>query len=85
MQAGVVPQSSWILKPAAPASTCSTSGALPEELPLPSRPKLIGSPSIDRNIISRFHGPEVIVVPLVPSVGPMPPPKKVVTPLDSAA
>ena len=32
-----------------------------------------------------FQRPEVIVVPFVPSVGPMPPPKKVVTPLLSAA
>ncbi len=32
-----------------------------------------------------FHRPEVMVVPLVPSVGPMPPPKKVVTPLLRAA
>ena len=27
--AGVVPQSSWHLKPTAPASTCSTSASLP--------------------------------------------------------
>ena len=42
MAAGVVPQSSWILRPAAPAWICSTSGPLPGELPLPSSPKLIG-------------------------------------------
>ena len=32
-----------------------------------------------------FQRPEVMVVPFVPSVGPMPPPKKVVTPLLKAA
>ena len=34
----------------------------PAELPLPRKPKLIGSPSAARSIISRFHGPDVIVV-----------------------
>jgi hypothetical protein len=31
------------------------------------------------------QGPEVIEVPFAPSLGPMPPPKNVVTPLLSAA
>ncbi len=33
---------------------------------------------------SMFQRPEVIVVPLLPSVGPTPPPKSVVMPLLSA-
>jgi hypothetical protein len=32
-----------------------------------------------------FHGPAVTVVPFDPSVGPVPPPNNVVTPLLSAA
>ena len=32
-----------------------------------------------------FHSPGVMVVPFVPSVGPTPPPKNVVTPLEMAA
>ena len=84
MTDGVAPQSSWILSPAAPAASCSSSGARPEQLPLPRKPMLIGRLSNDRSISSRFQSPEVIVVPFVPSVGPMPPPNKVVTPLLSA-
>jgi hypothetical protein len=45
---------------------------------------LTGRPSIERSIISMFHGPAVTVVPFAPSVGPMPPPNSVVTPLLSA-
>ena len=55
--------------------------ASPAELPLPRIPKLTGRSSIARSIISMFHGPEVIVQPFDPSVGPVPPPNSVVTPL----
>ena len=44
-----------------------------------------GMASMASSILLIFHGPGVMVVPLVPSVGPTPPPKKVVTPLESAA
>ncbi len=56
-----------------------------EQLPLPSMPTLTGSVSSDSSMRSVFHLPEVMVVPLVPSVGPMPPPKRVVMPLLSDA
>lgn len=36
--AGVEPQSSWILKPQAPASTCSCKGFCTEQFPFPSKP-----------------------------------------------
>ena len=42
MAAGVAPQSSWTLRPMAPASTCSASGASEEQLPLPVKPRFIG-------------------------------------------
>ena len=79
--AGVVPQSSWTLSPAAPASICSTSGAVPR------RVALAEDADVDRQTLEgpQHHrdvpGPGVMVVPLVPSVGPMPPPNSVVTPL----
>ena len=40
-----------------------------------------GSPSIDSSMRSMFQRPEVMVVPLLPSVGPIPPPNRVVIPL----
>ena len=83
--AGVVPQSSWHLKPTAPASTCSTSAALPCPWPLPRMPTLIGQPSKARSIMRMLPGPGVTVVALEPSEGPVPPPISVVVPFDSAA
>ncbi len=83
--AGVVPQSSWHLKPTAPASICSTSAALPCPWPLPRMPTLIGQPSKARSIVRMLPGPGVTVVALEPSDGPVPPPIRVVVPLDSAA
>ena len=41
----------------------------------------MGSPSTASSMRSMFQRPEVMVVPLLPSVGPMPPPKTVVMPL----
>ena len=83
--AGVVPQSSWHLKPTAPASICSTSAALPCPWPLPRMPTLIGQPSNARSIMRMLPGPGVTVVALEPSDGPVPPPIRVVVPFDSAA
>ena len=82
--AGVVPQSSWSLRPLAPAAICSSRGAGSLALPLPSRPQLTGSGSAASSIRAMFHGPGVQVVALVPSAGPVPPPIIVVMPLDSA-
>ena len=83
--AGVAPQSSWILKPAAPARICSTSGARPRAVALAQEAEVDRAgprrPAASR---ARFHGPGVMVTPLVLSVGPMPPPHSVVTPLLSA-
>ncbi len=45
----------------------------------------MGSPSNACNILSRLQAPAVIVVPLVPSVGPTPPPTRVVIPLERAS
>ena len=81
MAAGVEPQSSWIFRPQTPDSICSSSGWSTEQLPLPSSPTFTGMPSNDWSIRSVFQRPDVIVVPLLPSVGPMPPPKTVVMPL----
>lgn len=64
---------------------CSTSGARPVLLPFAIRPMLIGMVSKARIIAWRFHGPGVMVTPLVLSVGPVPPPHRVVTPLLRAA
>ncbi len=50
-------------------------------LPFARKPMLIGRPSDDSSIFWMFRGPAVIVVPLVPSVGPTPPPIRVVIPL----
>ncbi len=47
-------------------------------------PMFTGMPSHASNSRFMFHGPGVQVVPLVPSVGPVPPPKSVVMPLVSA-
>ncbi len=85
MAAGVEPQSSCTLNPQAPASICSSKGPSTEQLPLPSRPTFTGNPSMASSMRSMFQRPEVMVVPLLPSEGPMPPPKRVVTPLLSAA
>mmetsp|Transcript_2375 Transcript_2375/g.7882 ORF Transcript_2375/g.7882 Transcript_2375/m.7882 type:complete len:229 (+) Transcript_2375:1503-2189(+) len=80
MAAGVVPQSSWSLKPAAPASTTSRSPAGSLALPLPENPKLSGRPSVALSIISTWLGAGVHVVAQVPDAGPVPPPYMVVRP-----
>ncbi len=85
MTAGVVPQSSWSLSPQAPARTCSRSASGRLALPLPKTPQLTGSASAAWSIRPMFQGPGVTVVALVPSLGPVPPPRSVVMPLDSAA
>ena len=84
MTAGVAPQSSWILRPIAPALTCSIRGFSSEQFPFPRKPKFIGYSSAALSIISMFHGPGVQVVAFVPSAGPVPPPIMVVTPEYSA-
>jgi hypothetical protein len=80
MFAGVAPQSSWIFRPAAPATICSdsASGSAPE--PLPRKPVFTGIPSAARSMNCTPSGPGVQVVPRVPSAVPVPPPKKVVMP-----
>ena len=80
MAAGVEPQSSWSLKPAAPARSCSHSPSSETVFPLPSRAKLTGQSSRAASIRARFQGPGVTVVARVPSAGPVPPPMTVVTP-----
>ncbi len=56
-------------------------GSSTEQLPLPQMPMLTGSSSMDWSIFSMFQRPDVMVVPFVPSVGPTPPPMRVVIPL----
>jgi len=83
--AGVAPQSSWILNPAAPARSCSHRASSWVVLPLPSRAKFTGHGSRASNIRARCQAPGVTVVALVPSAGPVPPPIRVVTPEPSAS
>ncbi len=83
--AGVVPQSSCSFRPMAPASICSTRPRGSLALPLPSRPKFIGSASSASYIRARYHGPGVHVVALVPVAGPVPPPIIVVMPEHNAS
>lgn len=83
--AGVAPQSSWILKPRAPARSWSCMETVLTVLPLPSRPMLSGRSSIAANIRARCQLPGVMVVALVPSAGPVPPPTSVVMPEESAS
>ena len=85
MTAGVVPQSSWSLRPQAPASIWSRSGFARLPLPLPRMPTLIGSPSNAWSIRMMFQGPGVQVVAHVPVAEPVPPPISVVTPEAMAA
>src|SRR5678810_1106106 len=80
MAAGVVPQSSCSFIPMTPASTCSSSGNGRLALPLPNKPKLMGSSSRAWYIRPMYQGPGVQVVALVPAAGPVPPPIIVVTP-----
>lgn len=74
MAAGVVPQSSCSLYPAAPASSTSNIPAGSLVLPLPEKPKLRGKPSVAFSIISTWVGEGVHVVAVVPADGPTPPP-----------
>ena len=78
---GVAPQSSWIFNPKAPALICSIKGASLPQFPFPKKPKFIGYSSAAFIIFSKFQGPGVQVVALVPSAGPVPPPIIVVIPL----
>jgi hypothetical protein len=52
---------------------------------LPRKPKFIGSASAAWYMRSRYQGPGVQVVALVPAAGPVPPPSMVVTPDISAS
>ena len=81
---GVAPQSSWIFSPIAPARICSAMGWIAEPWPLPSSPKFMGKCSKERSMPWMFHAPGVIVVALVDSPGPVPPPIMVVMPETSA-
>src|SRR6185503_13320809 len=54
-------------------------------LPLPRKPKFIGSTSVACSMSSMCRAPGVHVVAFVPVAGPVPPPIKVVTPLASAS
>ncbi|GAA3033723.1 hypothetical protein GCM10020000_08730 [Streptomyces olivoverticillatus] len=74
------PQSSWILKPTAPARSWARMESYEVVLPLPSRPMLRGYTSIASNIRARCQEPGVMVVALLPSAGPVPPPSRVVMP-----
>ncbi len=85
MAAGVEPQSSCSFRPIAPAAICSSMPSGIDVLPLPRKPKFIGSPSVAASISSTWRDPGVQVVALVPVAGPVPPPMNVVTPLASAS
>ena len=85
MAAGVVPQSSWSLRPQAPASICSCKPPGRVALPLPKKPRFTASPSAAWSIRERCQAPGVQVVALVPSAGPVPPPSMVVMPLIRAS
>jgi hypothetical protein len=80
MAPGVVPQSSWSLKPDAPARSCSHSPSAETVLPLPNRATLIGHGSRASSMRPRYQDPGVTVVALDPSAGPVPPPMMVVMP-----
>ena len=85
MVAGVEPQSSCSFNPAAPLRICSSSPCGSDVLPLPRKPKFIGSGSFACSISSMCRLPGVHVVALVPVAGPVPPPMNVVTPLATAS
>mmetsp|Transcript_23175 Transcript_23175/g.55043 ORF Transcript_23175/g.55043 Transcript_23175/m.55043 type:complete len:234 (-) Transcript_23175:285-986(-) len=78
--AGVVPQSSWSLRPAAPALMTSWSPVGSEVLPFPEKPKFRGNASVACSIIATWLGAGVQVVAFVPVAGPVPPPYIVVSP-----
>jgi hypothetical protein len=69
----------------APAAICSPRPSGREVLPLPRKPKFMGSVSVACSISSMCRAPGVQVVALVPVAGPVPPPMNVVTPLASAS
>ena len=69
----------------APARICSARPSGIDVLPLPRKPKFIGSASVACSISSMWRAPGVQVVALVPVAGPVPPPMNVVTPLASAS
>src|ERR1700712_3783376 len=85
MAAGVVPQSSCNLKPAAPARNCSHMASALTVLPLPSRATLSGQWSSASSMRARCQAPGVTVVALLPSAGPVPPATMVVMPPPSAS
>mmetsp|Transcript_28812 Transcript_28812/g.48381 ORF Transcript_28812/g.48381 Transcript_28812/m.48381 type:complete len:265 (-) Transcript_28812:1357-2151(-) len=80
MAAGVVPQSSCSFSPQAPALMISASPSGLAVLPLPVKPKFMGMPSVARIIITIWLGAGVHVVAVVPLAGPVPPPRRVVSP-----
>ncbi len=82
--AGVVPQSSCNLNPAAPARNCSHNPSGDTVLPLPSSTTFTGHAVVARSIASSQNAPGVTVVAFVPSAGPVPPPINVVIPAASA-
>ena len=71
------PQSSWILRPRQPVSSCSTSEAGLCELPRPRKPKFIGQCSAACSILPTLNGPPESM-PTV--IGPSEPPSMVVMP-----
>mmetsp|Transcript_75540 Transcript_75540/g.136183 ORF Transcript_75540/g.136183 Transcript_75540/m.136183 type:complete len:234 (+) Transcript_75540:1224-1925(+) len=77
---GVVPQSSWSLRPEAPAWMTSKRPAGSDVLPFPENPKFIGNESVAWSIICTWLGDGVQVVAFVPVAGPVPPPYIVVRP-----
>ena len=85
MAPGVVPQSSCSLSAQAPAWTCSISAPGRLALPLPAKPRFIGSASEACSIRAIWNAPGVQVVASVPCAGPVPPPSMVVMPECSAS
>ena len=83
MAAGVVPQSSWSLKPSrAPRSLLHS--AVLTVLPLPRNRAMFGGQNPASHHAAQVPGAGVTVVALVPSAGPVPPPMIVVMPPPSA-
>ena len=80
----VAPQSSWIFSPMAPARIWAFRGPGTAACPLPRRPMFTGASEVASIMRWMCHSPGVMVVALVPSAGPVPPPMKVVVPFDSA-
>lgn len=84
MTAGVAPQPSCTLNPMTPARSWSRIDSLDIVAPWPSSPTLTAEPSNASSSEAMCQEPEVTVVALLPSAGPVPPPMSVVTPEPSA-